>query len=698
MSELTQDEGRLEKLNSLYNDSESVDKDLFSEQRSNWLLYIGHHFNRHAGNLQKFARSMGHSNESRKGLRIVKNHLGSICDKLAAHVVLNHNPDVYIEAKDKAEVQDRKAADIANSVWAHIKKENKINEIKDDFANDFVVGGELAAYVGWNPSMGNSLGIEAEINQETGEIISTKPKYSGEVEIKRIETFNLLRDPAGKTWDKCRWVIHREMIDKKDLVASFEHVRDIYNQLEDDSQEDFMVFDGYRGTYSKTGREKVLVKKIFYRPCSKYPEGYFIFFTSVAIIAEGSLHGKFPIVYRAFQKVNTNPRGYSVIRRLRAPQIEINRIASYISESQINFRDKLLISSGTKLSHGGTANGVAGIKYSGKEPIPLNGQSGEKYLSTLDHAISELYKLSHVREEEEDKVPTSDANSLLFASLKDKKKFSAKSDIFEAFLRELCEASVECAKTYYTEENLIPMLDQRDRVNIAEFKNIDKLSYSLSVKSLSEDIQSMLGTQISVQHVLQYSQNLPENITAQLIASMPFLKDSNLAEEITADIRAVDDVFASLERGEYIPAIPEDNHQLFIKKIANKIKTSAYRYLEPQIQQLYMQRYQQHKQFSAQLAQQKLMEGMGMIPAGGALVTISGIKDAEGNALRIPVDAIMHTVERLNTQGSLQNQMRELPEAAQADMVEMTRYNQEQMQNNGNGNTPLSPTTGFGGI
>lgn len=673
-------EDRLHKLNSLYKDAESCDRELFSEQRSNWLLYVGQHFNQSARRLSTFIRGNKAVSE-RKGLRLVKNHLGSICDKLIGYTVLNHNPDVVIEPKNKTEVQDRTACDISNAVWTHIKDENDFDEMKGDLAADFVVGGEIASMVTWNPHKGRLLGYDADIDPVTGQVIGEPtPRFSGEVEIKRLESFNLLRDPTAKKASCSKWFIHRELVDVKELKSQFGEIPEIKERLQESAEEDFVVFDAQRGNYTKKGQEKALVKKIFYRPCTEYPEGYFVYYTSDVILAEGTLNGIFPIVFRPYQKVTTSCRGFSVIKRLRPCQLEINRIASTIAESQIYFKDKLLISSGTKISHGGQSNGVVGIKYSGAQPIPMNGQSGEKYLNVLSHQISEQYKLAHVPEEEEEKVPNADPNSLLFRSMKDKKRFSQKSDIFESFLIELCEKAIDTARLFYTEQHLVPMLAKKEHVNIAEFKNIEKVSYSLNVQAMAEDMQEMLGQQVTINHILQYSQNLPEDYIAHLVASMPFLKDSNLAEEITADVRACDDVMAAIERGEMPQMSKYDNHKFFIRKLSNKIKTSAFKFLHPQIQQMYMQRLQMHEMEEARQAEAIKSAQMGLIPSGGGLVTVSGIKDQDGNVLRLPYETIMFAVKKLNEQGTLANSIETEVQnkGAIADIAEATSLNQLQ--------------------
>jgi hypothetical protein len=280
--------------------------------------------------------------------------------------------------------------------------------------------------------------------------------------------------------------------------------------------------------------------------------------------------------------------------------------------------------------------------------------------------------------------------SLLYRSLKDKKRFSQKSDIFESFLRELAEISIEVAKLYYTDEHLIPAVDKKDFINIQEFKNITNLDYSIEIKANSADIESTLGQSLAINHAVQYGQNLPPEQLSILIANMPFLKDSLITQEITADYRAVEDVFAALERGEEIPVLPSDNHDYFIKRITNRMKESSYRYLDPFIQNLYQSRLQQHEQIKADQADKVMRAQQGMIPAGGALIPVSLYLDPNNASkrVRLPHDAVVWLYKKLDEQGSLQAQMQELNPSAAADIAGMMPM--DSMQSAPNENTDMS--------
>lgn len=649
------DNKRLTELNNLYRDADSADKSLFAEQRSNIHLYLGNHYKNKNNHLRDYFRDLK-SVPTEKKLRLTKNHIGVICDRLINYTITGHSPDVVIQEKHKMEVQDRQAAKVATAVWNNVKNQNNYPELIDDLAFDFIVGGEFAAFVSFDPNKGQI--VDQHVEDEFGNVVEIKKGFTGETSIERWETYNLLRDPQAKTWNESSFYIYRKMMDVATLKKQFKDDPEIVEKITKSAEETYQIFDEQKGTYSLSGKDKVLTKFILYRPSEEFPEGHYINFTSDVILSEGSLNGIWPLVYRGYTKA-ASPRAHSIIKRLRPCQAEVNRIASCMAESQLNFKDRLIIQNGSKISNGGNIAGATAIRVSGAAPQIMQGQSGDKYLGVLDAQIKELYSLSNLTLEEEEKIPNTDPNALLFASLKHKKKFSQKSSIFESGLVEIAEVVLETCKMFYHDAHLIEAVDKKDYINIAEFKNISKLCYSVEVKSGSGDVDSVLGQQMAINHALQYGQNLPPEQVAILVSNMPYLKDSVLAQEITADYRAYEDISAAIERGEELEVSKYENHTYMVKKITNRMKESSFRYLDPYIQSLYQNRLAQHDRFLTEKAEALARAEQGFIPGGGALIPVALYLD-EKNAskrVRLPHDALEWLYKKLYEQGSLRDEM-----------------------------------------
>lgn len=647
---------RLSKLNNLYRDAELADKSLFAEQRSNINLYVGKHYEK--DNALKGMVRNSKDLPPEKKLRLTKNHIGIICDRLINYTVTGHSPDVIVQERHKMEVQDRQAAKVAQAVWDHIKYFNKMEELISDFAFDFIVPGEMAAFVSFDPNKGQMV-EQHVVDEMTGQVVEKKMGFTGEVTIERWESYNLLRDPQAKKWEDSEFYIYRKMDDVETLKEQFKHDEELVKKITKSSEEVFTIFDSQKGSYSQSGKDKVLTKMKLTRPCPDYPGGYYEYYTSDAILSEGSLNGIWPLVYRGYTKVSGTPRGFSIIKRLRPGQAEINRLGSTISESQLFFKDRLIIQNGSKISNGGNIAGAVAIRVSGAAPTVMPGQSGEKYLNVLTAQIEELYQFANLSLEEEEKIPNTDPNALLYASMKHKKKFTQKSSIFESFLVEIAEVALDTAKMFFHDAHLIQAVDKKDYINIPEFKNISKLCYACEFKSSSGDVESILGEQMAIQHALQYAQGLPPEQVAILVSQMPYLKDSHLAQQITADIRACDDIFASIERNQYVPVSKYENHDFMAKRITGRMKESSYRYLDPQVQAFYEHRLQEHDQFLTQKAQELARAESGFVPTGGALIPVQLYLDEKNYSkrARLPHDALVWLYKKIMDQGELMGEM-----------------------------------------
>lgn len=676
-------------LNGLYNDADSAAKDLFAEMRSNVKLYLGLHYSKNSNHgLGRLANNAPIAKE--KKLRLTQNHIGDIMDK-RVNAIVSHAPQVFVKARHSAEIADKKAADVGEAVWRDTQNKNDFQTTTDDLAFDFEVVGECFTYTYFDPNKGKVVGEEPTKLGEFGEVLESDPVYDGQIVIKKLEPFNVLVDPNARSFKEAEWVMFREMVSVSKLKKHFSKDEEMLKKINASGEESFTVFDSQTGQLASSKKDQALLKYCFYRPCPEYPKGYFYIFISDTILASGELNDIFPIDGVMLTQVTSNPRGYSIIKRLRGPQAEINRISSQIAQTQIYFKDRLLIQGGTKLSHGGSVAGTVGIRYNGAAPGIMHAKSGDQYLTVLNHQISKLYVLGQVPEVDEDKTPTADPRTVMYASMKQKKKFAKNVAKFEGFLKRICKTALKTAQAFYDESHYIPAIDKKEWVSIEEFQNISEFEYSLDVKAMSQDIDTMIGEAHAIEHTMQYAQQLEKEQVAGLLANHPQLKDTNIVQEITADYRAVEDVFSQIERGKPVAVSEYDNHKYFIKKITNRMKESSFEYLQPMSQQLYIQRLQEHMKFEKEQTEAIMRSQNQAVPSGGALITVSGVKDADGNTIRLPYDTIMYSVKKLHEQGSaiglIQSEIEN--QGAIANLAEATTMNQQNMNNN---NTQMPQT------
>lgn len=667
-----------------YLDGEAADSELFAEQRSNILLSAGEHYSRKNSKFWNKLRFSRDITEEQK-VRLTKNHTHRITKNFINNIV-TYAPGVTVVAKNENEIQDQKCAELNLSAWQHIKNKHKINEKIVHWASDYVEIGEVFIKMFWDPDLGELKGYEQEMSEEgmpmfdeVGNPLASKNAvFHGDLVFERIYGFNILRPKTAKSWDGCRWVGLRKMVPVEILKIKYKGT-DQEKYIQESADQTFKVFEGTRANYMESKNE-VLVMEWYFRPSPEFPQGYFFIFTKEGVLEEGELPlGIFPIKYCGWDEVQTSPRHRSIIKQLRPYQAEINRAASKIAEHQITLGDdKLLIQNGTKLSQGGILPGIRGITYSGMTPTIMAGRAGDQYLSYMQNQIQEMYTIAELTYDAVEKESTQlDPYSLLFQSMRNKKKYSLYAQKFENLLIEIASDGLQMAKAYWTDAVLIPAIGKREYINIPEFKSSDPMGYRITLLPQTDDVETKLGKQIMLSNLIQYAgQQLgPENI-GKVIKMMPYANEKEIFDDLTLDYENSRNDILALDRGKYRPANENDEHAYVVKRLINRMKQPDFEFLPPQIQQMYAMKKKEHETILAQQQQQIQAAAAGFIPTGGYAVVcdiyVSDPKDPEKTRrARIPYEAMQWLLKKLETQGSSQSALTSLPTSAQADLANM---------------------------
>lgn len=681
-----QDEYSNEELNTLYEDSERVDQSLFAEQRSNLLLVSGDHYNKKRNEqfASRLREAKGVTDEAK--LRLTKNHIQRI-SRLYVNNLITHSPNVTVVPQIENEVQDQKSAELNLAVWKDAQVKYKLKGRIRDWAQDFIDIGEVATKIFWDPNKGYFKGHEQQTDEQTGALVHDetgkpvpnhdRPVFSGAFVFERIFGFNLMRAPEAKDMDESPYLIVRKMTSTKELLKLYEGDEDKTKFIKDTEDETYLVFDGNRNEYGKS-KNQVLILEYYFRPCMRYPNGYFYIKTKGGILEEGELpFGIFPIAYKGFEKLQTSPRCHSKIKHLRPYQIEINRCASAIATHQITLGDdKVITNTAGKIEQGGILPGVRAIKMPGGGNITiLPGRTGEQYLGYMESQIKEMYDIANLDIENQDNPVTGDSFNMLFTSIKQKKKFSLYIEKFEEFLAEICEIYLELAKQYLPDDELIPAIGKREVINLAEFRSTQKLCYLIKVEAQNSDPTSQFGKQLILNHTIQYAgSQLGKDDIGKLIRNMPFANMEESFDDLTIDYDNARNDILALERGETPKLNMNDNHKYLIKKLTHRMKLRDFNTLNPQIQQNFQNYLTQHEQADAYQMKQIQMAEAGFIPTGGYLVRCDFyIPDKATGASRraeIPYEAIAWLVQKLDAQHMSQDNIQNMQQSAQAGVAD----------------------------
>jgi len=696
---------KIDDLTQMMRQSESADKVLFSEQRSNILLIAGEHYTKRNSKYWNRLRETRHLTQDQK-LRLTKNHIQKI-HKLYVNAMLNHAPGVRILPNNEKENADQKSAELNNSVWQYAVSHHKLKEKIAQWADDFVGIGEVFLKLTWDEDKGDLVGYEQAVDENGQPMFEQpempqgmdpmmmqqgmmppqmmqpqpvpdedKPVFSGDFEFKRIYGFNIRRPNGVQSLDDAPWLAEVDMVPVKE-VKSWVEDPELKRKITESSYEKFYVFDGNMHGYDQK-KNHTKVTSMYYRPCREYPNGYYYIFTDTLIIFEGELpYGIFPIVYQGFDAIQTSPRHRSIIKQLRPYQVEINRCASKIAEHQVTLGDdKLLVQTGTKITQGVNYPGVRALQYTGREPIILAGRSGEQYAAYMGAQIQEMYDVANVPQELAEKAGGQDAFGALFKNLRQKKQFSLYAEKFERFLIEVCDLYLKLARNYYEEGRLVPMVGKAEMVNINEFKNTEPLNYQIKLEAQVQDIETQYGKQLVLNHALQYvGSNLEKKDIGRLMRAMPFGNFEEGFEDFTIEYDSAQNLLLALDRGEQPKPSPYDDPVYMIKMLVNRMRQPDFKMLDPQIQQVYDQYKQVYEAIEAEQQRKLLAAQADFIPSGGPKVKVDFYVPKPGNPEKseraaLPAEAVNWLVERLADQGSSQERLQDLGDGAKAGIAE----------------------------
>lgn len=658
-----------EELSQRYQEAESCDSELFAEQRSNCLLVAGDHYNKKGSRFWSRIRDNKQLSSEQK-IRLTKNHIQKIC-KTYVNNITSYAPGVAIAPKNAKELSDKKTAELYQAVWDDLKARHKLRKHVRAWAKDFIDIGECFVKVFFDPNKGKITHYEAATDENGEPIIEGvdpqtgqpqykkgKPVYAGDILFERFFAFNVLRDPGAKSLDESPYLILRKMTPIADLKKMVGDDEDKLKLIQGSTKDTYIVFEGTTGEYKKS-EHQALVLEHYIRPCPDYPNGYFFITTEHGILFEGELpFGVFPVKYCGFDEIPTSPRSRSIIKTLRPYQAEVNRTASKIAEHQVVLGDdKILVQAGTKLQPGGSLPGVRGVQYSGAAPVVLQGRTGEQYVPYMTGQIEEMYQVANVVEDSEERNQNADPFAMLWASVRNKKKFSMYAEKFEELLVEVTETALELAQHYYTEAHLIPAIGRREYINIAEFKKADKLCYLIKAEPRTEDIDSQMGKQLQINHVLQYvgNQLKPEDI-GLILRSMPFMDQEQAFSQLTINYDNAQNLILALDRGEFPETRMYNDHEYMLKWLNHRQNLGDYELLPENVKANYEQKLKEHEGYLA-FQQDKLMNAQsGYIPVDGYLVTCDFYVPDPSNPMktrrvRLPYSSVDWLIKRLEEQG-----------------------------------------------
>jgi len=669
----------------LYKDGEQSDNYLYAEQRSNLLLVAGAHYARKGSRFWNRVRDDNRLSEEQK-IRLTVNHIQRIC-KIYENNILSYAPAVAPVPKNETELQDQKAAELNHSVWKDITTRHRWSDKVREIVQDYVRVGEVFHKIYWDENKGKVVDYAPMVDEMGQPVVDmmgqpqkdpSKPIMSGDFCFERIFGFNVFRAKEAKSMTDSWFIGFRKMVNIDDLKARVGNDPEKLDMIEASRDETYIIFDGTGSSYNRSENE-CLVLEYYVRPSMTHPNGYYFICTDKGVLWEGELpFGIFPIIYCGMDEIPTSPRSYSFIKQLRPIQGEINRAISQVATHQVTLGDdKLAVQAGTKVANGGLQPGVRVLSYSGQAPVVIPGRTGDQYLPYIGQMIDQFYVIANLQEELAEKPSNLDPYTMLFMSIEQKKKFSVHTTKITQYLIDFCTVTLELAKNYYTEQNLVPAIGRSEIINIAEFKNTSPLFYQITLEPGTEDMETRLGKQLTFNQIMQYvGSNLDPKDIGKIIRTSPYANNELASEDLTMDFDNGTNMILALDRGQMMEPSMYDDKKYLIKRLTTRTRKADFKFLPPQIQQMYQQVIDQLIQMDAE-EQRKIQEAaQGFIPMSGmAVVCDIYVPDPNNSSktmrARVPYDALTWLLKRLEEQGATQNAILQQQQAVIAQTAGM---------------------------
>lgn len=654
----------------MYTEGESCDTEDFSEKRSNVLLVAGEHYNRKRLNLNRRLREFSDVSSEHR-LRITKNHVQNIC-KIYSNNIMNMVPGVGFRPKNEKETQDQKDAELNKKLWLDAKQKYSLDEKQSDWCDAMVNISEVAVKIFFDP---NSL-------------ISGKRFV-----FENIFAFNLIRPAECKDLREAAWLCIRKMVSVDDGLSAFGDTEAKRRMIVSSMDETMKVFDAQKGGYRVSDKEFML-KEFYFRPCAKYPEGWYAYVTKGGVLADGPLpYGVFPIAWAPFDTAPTACRGISGIRTMRPYQVEINRCSSKIAEHHVTLGDdKVILSNGSKFSPTAAFPGVRAYGATGgSAPVVIAGRDGSQFVGHLQNTISELYQVMNVAEDglEKNENGQLDPYALMFKSASQKKKFQRYVKRFERFLIEVSKIYLTLAKQSLDDEELIQILGRDEIDNIPEVRGMTDLNYEVFIEAASDDIDTQMGKQFMINHALQYvgPQMTPDNV-AKLLRVSPLGSYEGIFSDMTQKYDNLTDDILALDRGERPPVHQGDEHAYMSAGLNSRMRRRDFKHLPQEVQWNYTAKVMLHDKFEAwkQIQLQRAKDGY--IPSGGYMVVCDlyvESPNAKGTGktqrARVPYESLSWLIKQLEAQNMGQADIDKMSTSQQLGVMEqMNIMNQHENQ------------------
>src|SRR5690606_17675138 len=142
------------------------------------------------------------------------------------------------------------------------------------------------------------------------------------------------------------------------------------------------------------------------------------------------------------------------------------------------------------------------------------------------------------------------------------------------------------------------------------------------LESMSDDIETMMGKQLTLNNLLQYAGGqLSREDVGKIVKNMPFANADEILSDLTLDYESANNIILALDRGDVPPVKPKLNKEYVLRRLTARQLESDYDTLSPEIQSNYDEYIRLLEAILADEIEKLRMAQSDLIPAQGFLIT-----------------------------------------------------------------------------
>jgi len=461
-----------------------------------------------------------------------------------------------------SDAKSQQQALLANGILDYYMREKRIERILRDAVEQATVCGEGFVHAVWNANVGR----EVMMDQDT-----MRPIREGDVDVKTVSWWNLIRDHTKSRASDHTWVIVRDTTNRYELAAQFPQAAEeiLKTSMDDDSS----TIDSFSSTgNSKLESDDIALYRFYHLDTDAVNGGREVWFLSngKTVLLDtlgqaGLIYKKLPVHRLAAAEIIGTTFGYTAAFDVLGPQEVHDKLTGILLSNNLSTgAQRILIPRTANIQLSALAEDLAAIEYDlidGAKPesLQLTKSAPETYkmLEMMDSYMETLAGISSVTRGD----PSASLKSGSALALVQSQSIQFASGLqasYAALLEDVLTAVVDMLKMFATEPRKIAIGGTAKRWMAQEFSADDLEPVDrVTVEAVNPLRSTTAGRLELAQMLINSGQGVNPRELVLLVETGNLDGMLEPAQTSLLNMRRENETLA---RGEFVPVVVTDNH------------------------------------------------------------------------------------------------------------------------------------------